>query len=82
MANVEEAQFESAPYPKSLVVYLNRPAGYSRDSAVLRAEATELVRDELADDEFIQGEMSMSCEAVGERTRWQAHVQINQKKVD
>ena len=82
MANVEESQFEPAPYPKPLFVYLNKPSGHSSDAAVLWAEARELVKDKLADDEFVQGEMGMSAEAVGERTRWQAHFQIDQKKID
>lgn len=82
MTNVEEAQFEPDPYPRSEFVYLPKPAGSSRDGAVIWAEARELVREQISGDEYVQDEIGLSVEELGDRFRWAAHFQIDRKKDD
>lgn len=76
MTNIAEAQFEVAPYPRSEQVTLNRPEGYTHDQAILWREAREQVEKQLAEGEYVQSEVAISGESVGERMRWTALFQI------
>lgn len=82
MTNVEEAQFKAAPYPKSLQVTLNRPEGYTHDQERLWMEAREEVEEQLEEGEFVQSQVGIFGESVGERMRWTALFQIDLKEAD
>ncbi|MFK4637191.1 hypothetical protein ABIA52_000080 [Paenarthrobacter histidinolovorans] len=83
--NVEESRFSVAPYPRPETVSLPKPAGATRDEAVLWAEAETEVQKKLSTDEYIQHRISLTERKMGDRSIWDASLwdasfQIDLKK--
>ncbi|MGP0225306.1 hypothetical protein [Paenarthrobacter sp. NCHU4564] len=76
MTNTQEAQFEQPPYPRQEEVSLPKPAGSTRDEAILWAEAEVAVQERLKENEYVQHRSTLSERRMGERSIWDASFQI------
>ncbi|MDP9936850.1 hypothetical protein J2T11_003218 [Paenarthrobacter nicotinovorans] len=67
-------------YPRPETVSLPKPAGATRDQAILWAEAEAEVQKKLAAQEYVQHRVSLSERKMGDRSIWDALFQIDLKK--